>query len=303
MDQVVKLQPSIKSALWGGSYFQRDKNLSQEVISELWELSVRGFDSSVIASGKDKGKRLDEVLTKDDVGPVQERMPFFPLLIKLIDAKENLSVQVHPSDEYALKKLSSYGKTEMWHIIDADEGCGLYVGFNKDYSRKEVEDSLNNGTILNLLNFFRVHKGDTFFIEAGTIHAIGKGVRLIEIQQNSDITYRLYDYLRKDKNGKYRELHIKEALDVINYHKYTKPASNQELLAKSPYFTVVRKTLNNNESLTLNANKSSFISFTFLDGNGNVNDIPYKRFDTFYLPYGKTCEIKGEGTLIISEVE
>jgi len=227
MEMVVKLKPVVKSYIWGGSYFQQFKNIDLDVVSELWELSLRGLDSSIIDSGKNKGKRLDEILSKEDIGPVADQMPFFPLLIKLIDAKENLSVQVHPSDEYAIKKLNSFGKTEMWHIIDADEGCGLYVGFKKDYSRKEVEESLNNGTILDLLNFFKVKPGDTFFIEAGTIHAIGKGVRLIEIQQNSDITYRLYDYLRKDKNGNYRELHINQALDIINYKKYVKPQVNQ----------------------------------------------------------------------------
>lgn len=297
---VVKLKPVVKSYIWGGLYFQQFKNIDLDVVSELWELSVRGLDSSIIDSGKNKGKRLDEILSKEDIGPVADQMPFFPLLIKLIDAKENLSVQVHPSDEYAIKKLNSFGKTEMWHIIDADEGCGLYVGFKKDYSRKEVEESLNNGTILDLLNFFKVKPGDTFFIEAGTIHAIGKGVRLIEIQQNSDITYRLYDYLRKDKNGNYRELHIKQALDVINYKKYEKPQVNQELLAKSKYFTVKRVELN--RELELVANKNSFITFTFLDGEGEVDDILYKKFDTFFLPYGHSCRIKGKGTLIISEV-
>ena len=297
---VVKLKPVVKSYIWGGSYFQQFKNIDLDVVSELWELSLRGLDSSIIDSGKNKGKRLDEILSKEDIGPVADQMPFFPLLIKLIDAKENLSIQVHPSDEYAIKKLNSFGKTEMWHIIDADEGCGLYVGFKKDYSRKEVEESLNNGTILNLLNFFKVKPGDTFFIEAGTIHAIGKGVRLIEIQQNSDITYRLYDYLRKDKNGNYRELHIKQALDVINYKKYEKPQVNQELLAKSKYFTV--KSVELNRELELVANKNSFITFTFLDGEGEVDDILYKKFDTFFLPYGHSCRIKGKGTLIISEV-
>ena len=297
---VVKLKPVVKSYIWGGSYFQQFKNIDLDVVSELWELSLRGLDSSIIDSGKNKGKRLDEILSKEDIGPVADQMPFFPLLIKLIDAKENLSIQVHPSDEYAIKKLNSFGKTEMWHIIDADEGCGLYVGFKKDYSRKEVEESLNNGTILNLLNFFKVKPGDTFFIEAGTIHAIGKGVRLIEIQQNSDITYRLYDYLRKDKNGNYRELHIKQALDVINYKKYEKPQVNQELLAKSKYFTVKRVELN--RELELVANKNSFITFTFLDGEGEVDGISYKKFDTFFLPYGHSCHIKGKGTLIISEV-
>ena len=300
MEMVVKLKPVVKSYIWGGSYFQQFKNIDLDVVSELWELSVRGLDSSIIDSGKNKGKRLDEILSKEDIGPVADQMPFFPLLIKLIDAKENLSVQVHPSDEYAIKKLNSFGKTEMWHIIDADEGCGLYVGFKKDYSRKEVEESLNNGTILDLLNFFKVKPGDTFFIEAGTIHAIGKGVRLIEIQQNSDITYRLYDYLRKDKNGNYRELHIKQALDVINYKKYEKPQVNQELLAKSKYFTV--KSVELNRELELVANKNSFITFTFLDGEGEVDGISYKKFDTFFLPYGHSCHIKGKGTLIISEV-
>ena len=300
MEMVVKLKPVVKSYIWGGSYFQQFKNIDLDVVSELWELSVRGLDSSIIDSGKNKGKRLDEILSKEDIGPVADQMPFFPLLIKLIDAKENLSVQVHPSDEYAINKLNSFGKTEMWHIINADEGCGLYVGFKKDYSRKEVEESLNNGTILDLLNFFKVKPGDTFFIEAGTIHAIGKGVRLIEIQQNSDITYRLYDYLRKDKNGNYRELHIKQALDVINYKKYEKPQVNQELLAKSKYFTVKRVELN--RELELVANKNSFITFTFLDGEGEVDDILYKKFDTFFLPYGHSCRIKGKGTLIISEV-
>ena len=300
MEKAVKLKPVVKSYIWGGSYFQQFKNIDLDVVSELWELSVRGLDSSIIDSGMNKGKRLDEILSKEDIGPVVDQMPFFPLLIKLIDAKENLSVQVHPSDEYAIKKLNSFGKTEMWHIIDADEECGLYVGFKKDYSRKEVEESLNNGTILDLLNFFKVKPGDTFFIEAGTIHAIGKGVRLIEIQQNSDITYRLYDYLRKDKNGNYRELHIKQALDVINYKKYEKPQVNQELLAKSKYFTVKRVELN--RELELTANKNSFITFTFLDGEGKVDDISYKKFDTFFLPYGHSCRIKGKGTLIISEV-
>ena len=300
MEMVVKLKPVVKSYIWGGSYFQQFKNIDLDVVSELWELSVRGLDSSIIDSGKNKGKRLDEILSKEDIGPVADQMPFFPLLIKLIDAKENLSVQVHPSDEYAINKLNSFGKTEMWHIINADEGCGLYVGFKKDYSRKEVEESLNNGTILDLLNFFKVKPGDTFFIEAGTIHAIGKGVRLIEIQQNSDITYRLYDYLRKDKNGNYRELHIKQALDVINYKKYEKPQVNQELLAKSKYFTVKRVELN--RELELVANKNSFITFTFLDGEGEVDGILYKKFDTFFLPYGHSCHIKGKGTLIISEV-
>lgn len=300
MNSVIKLKPIVKSAIWGGTYFQQYGKGDFDIISELWELSVRGLDSSIVASGPDKGKRLDEVISKEDVGPVNERMPYFPLLIKLIDAKDNLSVQVHPSDEYALKKLNSYGKTEMWHIISADQGSGLYVGFNKDYSREEIEKKLNDGSILEALNFFEVKPGDTFVINAGTIHAIGKGVRLIEIQQNSDITYRLYDYLRKDKNGNYRELHINQALEVIDYRKYERKETKGSLLADNQYFHVKRKDFNG--ELELNADADSFISFTFIDGSGQVNDIEYKQFDTFFLPYGKKCLIKGKGTVIISSL-
>ena len=301
MDKVIKLKPIIKSALWGGNYFQSYKDIDLDIISELWELSVRGIDSSIIDSGINKGKRLDEVISKEDIGPISNRYPFFPLLIKLIDAKDNLSVQVHPNDEYALSKLNSFGKNEMWHIISSDPGCGLYVGLKEDSNRKEIEERLNNNTILEALNFFEVKPGDTFMINAGTIHAIGKGVRLIEIQQNSDITYRLYDYLRKDKDGNYRELHIKEALDVIDYHKYLKKEHHGDILESNQYFHVERKNID--KELLIEANENSFISFTFIEGNGYVDDIEYKVFDTFFLPYKKKCLIKGTGTVIISTVK
>ena len=300
MDKVIKLSPSIKSYVWGGTYFQQFGKGNQDIISELWELSIRGNDSSLIASGPFKGKRLDEVITNEDIGPVNERFPYFPLLIKLIDAKENLSVQVHPSDEYALKNYNSFGKSEMWHIISADKDAGLYVGLNKDYSKEEIENKLKDGSILEALNFFKVKPGETYIINPGTIHAIGKGVRLIEIQQNSDLTFRLYDYLRKDKDGNYRPLHIEEALKVINYKKYEPIQTGSSLLADNRYFKVERKEVNG--ELLIEANKDSFISFTFLSGKGMVDDIKYQQFDTFFLPYKESCLIKGEGTIIVSSV-
>ena len=299
MDKVVKLKPVIKSYIWGGNYFQPYLGLSDEKISELWELSVRKGSSSIIDSGEFKDRPLDEVLTEQDVGPIQDRFSYFPLLIKLIDAQDNLSVQVHPNDEYALKNEHQYGKTEMWHIISHDEGSGLYVGLNKDYSKEEIAYSLNDGSILEKLNFIPVQDGDTFLIKSGTIHAIGKGVRLIEIQQNSDLTYRLFDYLRKDKDGNYRELHINKALEVIDYHKYDTKQNKGPVLADTPFFHVERKEVNN--ELHLKAD-SSFLSFTFIKGEGMVDDIPYHQFDTFFLPYGKECIIKGNGTIIISKV-
>ena len=299
--ELVKLKPGVKDYIWGGTYFKAfNKGTSLDRVSECWELSVRDNDSSIVASGKDCGKRLVDVITKEDIGPVMDRFPYFPLLIKLIDAKENLSVQVHPSDDYALKYEQSFGKSEMWHIISADEGSGLYVGLNKDYTKEEIERALKEGSILNCLNFFKVKPGDTFVINPGTIHAIGAGVRLIEIQQNSNLTYRLYDYNRVDKDGNPRELHIKKALDVIDYHQYKVVKTGDELLADNKYFTV--KEVNFDKELEINANERAFISFTFLEGEGLVNDIPYSKYDTFFLPYGKKCLIKGKGKVVISTV-
>ena len=299
--ELVKLNPIVKDYIWGGTYFKNfNKGLSSDRVSECWELSVRDNDSSIIASGPDKGKRLVDVLTKEDIGPVMDRFPYFPLLIKLIDAKENLSVQVHPSDDYALKYEDSFGKSEMWHIIAADKGSGLYVGLNKDYSKEEIEKALKEGNILNCLNFFEVKPGDTFIINPGTIHAIGAGVRLIEIQQNSNLTYRLYDYNRLDQFGNPRELHIKKALDVIDYRQFKVVKSNNEVLADNQYFTV--KEVNFDNELEINANDKAFISFTFLEGKGKVNDIDFNQYDTFFLPYGKKCLIKGKCRVVISTV-
>ena len=299
--ELVKLKPSVKDYIWGGNFFQKFlKGLDKERVSECWELSVRDEDSSIIASGPNAGKRLSEVITKEDIGPVMDRFPYFPLLIKLIDAKENLSVQVHPSDDYALKYESSFGKSEMWHIISAEEGSGLYVGLNKDYSKEDIKKALEDGTILDCLNFFKVKPGDTFVIDPGTIHAIGKGVRLIEIQQNSNLTYRLFDYNRKDKNGNPRELHIAKALEVINFKQYKVNKSESSLLADNKYFTVKEGSFNG--EIELKANETAFISFTFLEGEGMVNDIEFKQFDTFFLPFRKEAVIKGKGKVVISTV-
>ena len=299
--ELVKLKPAVKDYIWGGNYFQSfGKGLNLDRVSECWELSTRDNDSSIIASGPNKGKLLCEAISKEDIGPVMDRFPYFPLLIKLIDAKENLSVQVHPSDDYALKYENSFGKSEMWHIISADEGSGLYVGLNNDYTKEDIEKALKGGTILNYLNFFKVKPGDTFIINPGTIHAIGKGVRLIEIQQNSNLTYRLYDYNRVDQNGNPRELHIAKALEVINYKKYQQEKASNGYLGDNQYFTVKKVEIDG--ELEISANEKSFVSFTFLDGSGYVNDIEYTKYDTFFLPYGKKCLIKGKGTVVVSMV-
>ena len=297
MSNVYKLKPIIKSYIWGGDYFKKYRECSFDNVSESWELSIRKDNVVLVDS---INKPLDEVINEDDLGIACKRFPYFPLLIKLIDAKDNLSIQVHPSDEYALKYENSFGKSEMWHIISCDPGAGLYVGLNKDYSKEEIEKKLKDSSILECLNFYKVKPGDTFLINPGTIHAIGKGVRLIEIQQNSDLTYRLYDYLRKDKNGNYRELHIDKALKVINYHQYQNQSIKGDVLVDNQYFRVIKKEINGEYLLC--ANKGSFLSFTFICGKGKVDDIEYHEFDTFFLPCGKSCLIKGFGVVIISGV-
>ena len=297
MSNALKLKPAIKDYIWGGTYFKQFGKGNQDIIAECWELSIRDDFNCVLASN---GKQLKEVISKEDIGSNAERFPYFPLLIKLIDAYDNLSVQVHPSDDYALKNENSFGKSEMWHIISADPGCGLYIGFKKDISKDEVEKRLKEGTLLEVLNFVEVKPGDTYLINPGTIHAIGKGVRLIEIQQNSDLTYRLYDYNRVGKDGQPRPLHIEKALNVIDYHKYQFVKPEGSVLADNQYFHVERKEFDG--ELEINADQGSFVSFTFISGSGKVDDELFQTYDTFFLPNGKSCKVKGKGIVILSRV-
>ena len=294
--EVVKLEPVIRRYIWGGEYFSKF-NKGEGNISELWEVAVRFDDSSFIPS---LNTRLDKIIDNNDIGPISHKFPYFPLLVKLIDAKENLSVQVHPSDEYALKYENSYGKTEMWYVLSHEEGAGLYIGLNRDYSKEEIKDLLEKGKILDALNFFPVNDGDYFLIPSGTIHAIGTGIRVIEIQQNSDLTYRLYDYDRVDKNGNKRELHIKKALEVINLKKYVRETPHHsQLIEETPYFDVEKVEIKGEQLIDATLG-DSFVTFTFISGEGNVNDIDYHIYDSFFLPHGKKCLIKGTGTIILS---
>ena len=178
-----------------------------------------------------------ESVTEQELGENVKVFPFFPVLIKLIDAKDNLSVQVHPSDEYALKYENSFGKTEMWYIVEAAQGAGIYLGFNRDVSKEEYETAIKENRLTELLNFYEVKAEECYFIPSGTIHAIGKGCLIYEIQQNSNLTYRVYDYGRKDKNGNERELHIDNALKVTNLNKLT-PITFDNCLGKCEYFIV-----------------------------------------------------------------
>ena len=297
----VKLKPAVKSYIWGGTNLKKcGKESKEDIISETWELSFHDDGLSLVDSEIYKGKTLKEVVKKDDLGTNVSTFTFFPCLIKLIDSASPLSVQVHPSDEYALKNENSYGKTEMWYILDHEKDAGIYVGFKNNETQSDVEKALNNGTILDKLNFFKVKKGECYFIKSGTIHAIGKGVTLIEIQQNSNLTYRLYDYNRKDKNGNTRELHISKALKVIDYNKYVPITFNEGIIGTCKYFTS-KKVEFKNEYVIENDEKS-FSSITFIDGLGTVNDIKFKKYDTFFVPANKKAIIKGNGEFIITKV-
>ena len=296
---IYKLIPALKDYIWGGTNLKKYRKTDLDIISESWELSFHQDGLSKVEIDN-KLVNLSDIVKKEDLGEKASNFPFFPVLIKLIDAKENLSVQVHPSDEYALKNENSFGKTEMWYVISALEGAGLYVGFKENENKENVEKYLHDGTILDHLNFFKVKAGDCYFIPSGTIHAIGKGVTLIEIQQNSNLTYRLYDYNRVDKNGLKRPLHIEKALNVIDYNKYQKEEKRDNLLGKCKYFTSYKLDASIDKKIYY---KDSFTSITFLSGEGKINNLDYKKFDSFFISAGEECLLKGNGTYILTRVE
>ena len=294
------LKPAVVPYIWGGTkLFGWGKESASANIGETWELSFNHEKPCLIASGKNAGKPLYLVAKNKDIGTKAASFDIFPTLIKFIDSAQYLSIQVHPSDEYALANEGQLGKTEMWYILEAEEGAGLYLGFNKDVTPEEVRDRIEKGTIEEVLNFIPVHPGDSFFIPSGTVHAIGPGITLIEIQQNSTLTYRLYDFKRKGPDGKERELHVEKALKVLKFSKYEPMTFQFPLIGESPYF---RSEVQDISSMKIKASRSSFKTFSILEGSGFVDDIPYSKGSTFFLPAGKACDIQGTGTMVITEV-
>lgn len=220
----LKFRPILKERLWGGTKLKEvlGKPIESEITGESWELSGVKGDISEVADGPLEGTSLEELIGQQPEAvlgkSVVERFGTdFPILIKFIDAKQDLSIQLHPNDKLAMERHNSFGKTEMWYIMDADPGSKLIVGFNKDVEKAEYIKNLEEGTLLDLMNYEEVKEGDTFFINTGKIHAIGAGVLLAEIQQTSDVTYRVFDFNRKDKDGNLRELHTGLAVDAIDY--------------------------------------------------------------------------------------
>ncbi|MDY0781649.1 type I phosphomannose isomerase catalytic subunit [Tenacibaculum sp. IB213877] len=251
INQFIKFEPILKDKIWGGEKLMKllNKKSDRKDIGESWEISDVEGDTSVVSNGSLKGKDLKELLSIYKADLVGEKIydqfgDKFPLLIKFIDAKEALSIQLHPHDELAKKRHNSFGKTEMWYVMQADKNANLIVGFQKDSDQKEYIHHLNNKSLLDILNVDLVNKGDVYFIPTGRVHAIGAGVLLAEIQQTSDITYRVYDWDRQDSEGNYRELHTDLAIDAIDYKAqesyktaYTKQENTSSPIVSCPYFT------------------------------------------------------------------
>ena len=280
IQQFIKFEPILKEKIWGGSKLHQllQKRSLKENVGESWEISDVDNDTSIVSNGASKGKDLKQLITDFKGDLVGEKVynrfgEKFPLLIKYIDAKEPLSIQLHPNDKLAQKRHNSFGKTEMWYVMQADKDANLIVGFRKDVSKEEYVQHLENKSLIEILNVDEVSSGDVYFIPTGRVHAIGAGVLLAEIQQTSDITYRVYDWDRPNPDGTFRELHTEEAIDAIDYKsqefyntKYSKLDNTSSEIVSCPYFTTnilpITKAVSINHS-----DKDSFVIYMCVKGN------------------------------------
>ncbi len=339
---IMKLEPAFKDNLWGGTKLRTvfGKKCDYDVIGESWELSAHPDGQSVIASGIFTGMYFGEFIEKyghDVVGWKSSSLDRFPVLIKFIDAKKDLSIQIHPDDDYALEIENEFGKNEMWYVVDCEPGAFLYCGLKKDSSKEEIRERIENNTITDILNKIEVHKGDCVMVKAGTIHAIGAGILICEIQQNSNCTYRMYDYDRKDKFGNKRELHIDKAIDVVDVKKYKPFISDNkdvpegaEVLVSCKYFECYKYVLGSNAAeadhasdiedncyntenvrntgkVNISVDAMSFRSVIVIDGSGKIavgnNTMDYKAGDSFFVTAGeKVINLEGTGTVIVTKV-
>lgn len=327
-DALVRLNPAFKDNLWGGNKLKilYDKKCDFDILAESWEMSAHEAGQSIVASGRHKGMLFNDYLGKigkENWGWKCSTFADFPILVKLIDARDKLSVQVHPDDDYAIANENQYGKNEVWYVVDCEPDSYLYCGFNRDVSREEVLQRIEDDSILDVLNKIPVQKGDVYFIKAGTVHAIGAGIVICEIQQSSNCTYRLYDFKRKDKFGDYRELHIDKALDVLNFSKYCPEKIDEgivdgdgfkkRIISQCKYFecTLIDVDL----SARILGVEESFTSFLVLKGEGRISvrsiddpekvkeGITFKAGDSFFAPKSTDIfMIEGKSRLIMTRV-
>ena len=316
------LKPTGKDYIWGGTRLKAEFGkdfLPQDPLAETWECSVHPDGPSYAVSGPHAGQKLIDILEahSDYLGtsPSLTDCPGLPVLVKFIDAKNNLSVQVHPDDAYANREENGEaGKTEMWYVVDAEPGAKLVFGLNRETSAEELRRSLADGTVERYLRYVPVHRDDVFFIAAGTIHAIGSGALIAEIQQNSNLTYRLYDYGRLGKDGKPRQLHIDKALAVADLSgsqnprqpmrvlRYS-PGFARESLSRCPYFQVDRCLLNASD-IALEPLPESFRVLVCLSGNGTLlegdEQLSFTKGQTVFIPAtAGELTLSGEATFLL----
>lgn len=310
----LQFNPILKERIWGGTKLKTlfNKPITSPITGESWELSDVPGDVSVVSNGVYQGKSLTELLEAfpDELLGTQVHERFgkqFPLLFKFLDAREDLSIQVHPNDELAKERHNSFGKTEMWYVMQADENARIIVGFEQKSSPEQYLRSLEEKTILGLLHTVKVQKGDVFFLETGTVHAIGAGLVIAEIQQTSDITYRIYDFDRKDANGNTRELHVDLALDAINYEltdtqkEYTHHENQSNGMVDCAYFTTNYIPLDG-ESV-VRKDGESFTVYMCVEGHFEIEidgqKYEYQTGDTVLIPASiHALNLKGKGALL-----
>jgi mannose-6-phosphate isomerase len=316
--EIIKLNPVFKDYIWGGTRLKSDFGFDSgfDKTAEAWMLACHKDGDNTADGGSYDKMTLSEIVKTAGFeklcGENAAKFPYFPVLIKLIDAYDNLSVQVHPDDKFAREVENEYGKTEMWYVLDALDGAELIYGFKEKISKDEFRQAIENNTLLDKLNRVKVKKGDLFFIEAGTLHAIGKGAFIAEIQQNSNCTYRVYDYGRLGKDGKPRELHIEKALAVTKTQPPVhgiKPQGEPESkdgyiyqkLLHCDLFSVDRYECKN--ELSLFADEKSFNHILVIDGEGRINGSAAKKGDSFLIPasFGE-YKIDGKIELLLTKI-
>ncbi|WP_281324235.1 type I phosphomannose isomerase catalytic subunit [Flavobacterium sp. IMCC34518] len=310
----LRFEAILKERIWGGEKLKTilNKPITSNITGESWELSTVEGDVSVIANGEYKGKALSELINEfpnEILGTVVYKRfgSQFPLLFKYLDAREDLSIQVHPNDELAKKRHNSFGKTEMWYIMQADDDARIIVGFKDNSNPEEYLKHLKDNTLVSILDDVKVKPGDVFFLETGTVHAIGAGLLVAEIQQTSDITYRLYDFDRKDANGNTRELHVDLALDAINYKKvntnkeYFKEVNQSNNIVACPYFTTNFIPLENDKKVENTG--LTFTVYMCIEGAFEIEydavTYSYRKGDTVLVPAAmKSYDLRGKASIL-----
>ncbi|MBQ5840384.1 MAG: class I mannose-6-phosphate isomerase [Clostridia bacterium] len=316
--QPLLLTPALKDYLWGGQRLPQEYGYATDLdrVAEAWVLSCHPQGESLAATEPYKGQPLSQILAAwgpEALGTRCNGFDRFPMLIKFIDARDRLSVQVHPDDDYALRVENELGKTEMWHVLDCEEGAQLLFGVNRPLTKDEFKQRIEDNTLDEVCRYVPVKKGDTFFITAGTLHAIGAGILLAEVQQNSATTYRVSDYGRRGADGKLRELHIDKALDVtcLTPNEEADSAATAltdengrvEPLASCPYFTAERWVLDGARSA---GRKDTFVSLLCLEGNGELawdgQKLPFKKGDSLFIPADTYATVSGSAELLCSYI-